>query len=91
MHLNNHHEDTLSAILNHPVSHNIEWKDVVSLIAAVGDIEEKHDGKFLVKIGPESETIERPRGKDIDTQQIVDLRRMFSNAGYETKQPGKEV
>ena len=31
----------------------------------------------------ETETIERPRNKDIDTELVVDLRRMLRNAGYE--------
>jgi hypothetical protein len=89
--LNNHHLDTLTAILSHPVNHNIEWKDVLSLLEAVGKVQLKHDGKYSVKIGEEQEVFERPRGKDIDTQQVVDLRRMLSNAGYSPKQAGTEI
>ena len=58
---------------------------------AVGEAQQKHDGKYTVKIGQERETFERPRGKDIDTQQVVDLRRMLSNAGYEASQSPKET
>ena len=32
-------------------------------------------------IGPETEVFERPRGKDIDVQMVVDLRRMLTAAG----------
>jgi hypothetical protein len=35
-----------------------------------------------VTLGPETETFERPSDKDIDSQQVVDLRRMLRNAGY---------
>jgi hypothetical protein len=90
-HLNNHHLDTLTSIFSHPVSHNITWASVESLLGAVGTVEQRHDGKFKVSIGPETEIFERPRGKDIDTQQVVDLRRMLRNAGFEPQAPGKEV
>jgi hypothetical protein len=35
-----------------------------------------------VTLGAETETFERPNDKDIDAQQVVDLRRMLQNAGY---------
>jgi hypothetical protein len=82
VHLNNKHRETVTKILQHPVGHNIEWQAVHSLLEAVGTIEESHDGKFVVTLGGETETFERPRHKDIDPQQVVDLRRMLRNAGY---------
>lgn len=91
VHLNNHHTDTLTAIFDHAASGNIRWADVESLIGAVGTIEQRHDGRFKVQIGAETEIFDRPHGKDIDVQQIVDLRRMLSNAGYRPQKPGKEV
>jgi thiamine biosynthesis lipoprotein ApbE len=81
-HLNSSHRDTLSRILEHPAGHNVEWHDVLSLLEAVGSVEERHDGKFVVTVGTETEMLERPRDKDIDVQQVIDLRRMLSNAGY---------
>ncbi len=82
MHLNNHHRGTLLRIFQHPVSHNIEWRAVQSLLDVLGSVEEDHDGKFTVVLGPEVDTFERPRKKDISVQQVVDLRRMLSNAGF---------
>jgi hypothetical protein len=90
VHLNDHHRNTLLQIFRHPVSHNIEWRAVLSLLETVGTVEERHDGKWVVTLGSEAETFERPQHKDIDAQQAVDLRRMLSNAGYrpEAGQPG---
>jgi hypothetical protein len=82
-HLDNRHRDTLHQIFEHPVSHNIEWRTVVSLLEAVGTVTEHHDGKLAVKVGPELEFLKPPTGKDIDAQMVVDLRRMLSKAGYE--------
>jgi hypothetical protein len=81
-HLSGSHRDTLSQLLRHPISHNIEWPAVLSLLGAVGTVEERHDGKYLVTVGSESEVFERPLHKDIDTQTVVDLRRMLRTAGY---------
>ena len=91
VHLNNHHLNTLTAIFSHPTSHNIRWPDVISLLEYVGDVEERHDSKYKITLGPETEIFERPRHKDIDTQMVVDLRRMLHNAGVEPKTPGAEV
>ena len=80
-HLNNRHRDTLERIFSHPSSGNIEWRQVRSLLEAVGTITEELNGKLRVTLGPETEVLQPPGGKDIDRQMIVDLRRMLSNAG----------
>jgi hypothetical protein len=79
--LNNHHRDTLEKILGHPTSGNVEWRQVLSLLETVGDVTEEHNGKFKVTLGEETTVLHRPRGKDVDTQVIVDLRRMLTDAG----------
>ncbi len=80
--LNNHHRDTLEQIFSHPSSGNIEWRQVLSLLEAVGTATEEHNGKFKVVLGPSTEVLSKPNGKDIDQQMIVDLRRMLTQAGY---------
>jgi hypothetical protein len=81
-HLNNHHLDTLEKIFSHPASGNIEWRSVLSLLETTGSVTAEHNGKLKVSLGPETEVIEPPRGKDVDVQLIVDLRRMLEQAGY---------
>jgi hypothetical protein len=81
-HLNSHHRTTLQKILQHPAGHNIEWHDVVSLLRAVGTVVEHHDGKVAVTVGSETGFFDVPAHKDIDTQTVVDLRRMLVAAGY---------
>jgi len=95
-HLNNHHRDTLVSLFQHPASHNIDWKAVVSLMDVVGSVEEMSDGKIRAVIGGEQIVITRPRGKDIDVQVVVDLRRLLTQAGYapvahDAIDKGKEV
>lgn len=80
--LDHRHRDTLRQIFQHPASHNIEWRAVMSLLEAVGQVAIRHDGKVAVKLGSSQEFFDPPVGKDIDTQLVVDLRRMLSMAGY---------
>ncbi len=80
-HLDHHHRRTAEAILSHPVSHNIEWRDVLSLLEAVGEVKEEHNGKFKVDLGGETATLHRPSGKDVGEEMVVDLRRMLAAAG----------
>jgi hypothetical protein len=81
-HLNNHHRDTIEKIFAHPASHNIEWRQVLSLLEAIGTATEEHNGKVTVTVGPEREVFRSPHGKDVDVQMVVDLRRMLTQAGY---------
>ena len=89
-HLSNHHRSTLRQLFEHPVSHNIEWRAVVSLLDAVGSVVEHHDGKVAVTIGSQAAFLDPPAHKDIDTQTVVDLRRMLSAAGYGPEEAARE-
>ena len=81
--LNNHHRVTLEKIFNHPLSGNVEWRQVLSLLAAVGTTTQEPDGKVKVELGGQTEVLQPPDDKDLDRQLIVDLRRMLTNAGLE--------
>ncbi|MDP9189855.1 MAG: type II toxin-antitoxin system HicA family toxin [Actinomycetota bacterium] len=80
-HLSGHHRKTLEHIFTHPTSGNLEWRRVLSLLEAVGAVTEERNGKYKVQIGPETEVIHKPRGKDVDKELIADLRRMLTQAG----------
>jgi hypothetical protein len=83
--LDAHHQATLDKILGHPVSHNIQWHDVLSLLEGVGTVTKEHDGRFKVTLGSETQTFDAPPHHDIDEQQVIDLRRMLKGAGLESK------
>jgi hypothetical protein len=79
--LDGHHRATVEKIFNHPVSHNIQWHDVLSLLRDVGTVDEGSDGRYAVTLGSETQTFDAPRHSDMNEQQIVDLRRMLREAG----------
>lgn len=80
-HLSSHHRDTLGRIFSHPPSRNIEWREVLSLLEAIGTVTHEHNGKLRVTVGPETEVFPAAQGKDVEIQIVVDLRRMLKQAG----------
>ena len=81
-HLSNRHRDTLERIFARPSSTNIEWRQVVSLLEAIGTVSHEPNGKLRVSLGPETEVLSAPHGKDVGVQMAVDLRRMLTRAGF---------
>ena len=80
-HLSHHYRQTVEKIFGHPASGNIEWRQVLSLLERVGTTTEEHNGKVKVTLGSETLILHPPRGKDIDTQMVVDLRHLLTEAG----------
>ena len=78
-----HHRDTLMQLFTEPPNRNVEWRRVVSLLEAVGEVTTEKNGKLVVTVGQETSVFHPPHDKDVDVQTIVDLRRMLRNAGYE--------
>jgi hypothetical protein len=81
--LNHHHRVTLEKIFRHPLSGNVEWRQVLSLLEAVGTTTQEPNGKVIVELGGETKVLQPPHDKDVDRQLIVDLRRMLTNAGIQ--------
>ena len=79
--LSAHHRKTLEMLLDHHGHANVEWKDVISLLEQVADVEEEHNGKFKVKLGDELLFLTRPKHKDVDQQTLVDVRKALESAG----------
>jgi hypothetical protein len=85
--LDGHHRSTVERIFNHPIGHNIQWHDVLSLLQSVGNVVEEPSGRYTVTLGSETETFDAPRHRDIDEQQVIDLRRMLRSAGITPASP----
>jgi hypothetical protein len=75
------HRDTVEQIFARPTSGNVEWRRVRSLLDNIATVSEEHNGKLRITLGDETNVLEPPHGKDVDTQMLVDLRRMLGRAG----------
>jgi hypothetical protein len=81
--LNHHHRVTLEKLFSHPLSGNLEWRQVRSLLEAVATTTQEPNGKIQVELGGKTEVFQPPVDKDLERQLIVDLHRMLTNAGFE--------
>ena len=82
-HLNHKQLDALKRVYAHPVAHNLTWHEVRTLLDAVGEVEEKHNGSWRITIGGQPEVFHSNHGKELTTEQVMDLRRMLTAAGLE--------
>jgi hypothetical protein len=81
-HLSNRHRETIERVFSRPSSRNVEWREVISLLETVGTVTHEHNGKLKVSLGPETEVLPAPHGKDVEVKTMVDLRRMLKQAGF---------
>jgi hypothetical protein len=81
-HLSGHHRDTVRKIMQHPTSHNIEWHDVLSLLRAIGTLEQHRDNKVEVQVGSQTAFLDMPAHKDVEAETVVALRHLLGGAGY---------
>lgn len=82
-HLNHKQLDALKKVYAHPVAHNLTWHEVRTLLDAVGEVEEKHNGSWRITIAGQPEVFDPNHGKDLTVEQVIDLRRMLTAAGLE--------
>src|SRR4030095_9547563 len=79
--LNSHQRNTLRKIFLHPAGHIIECRAVVSLLEAIGSVEEHRDSKIAVTVGSQTRFFDIPSHKDIDTDTLVHLGHMLAPPG----------
>ncbi len=80
-HLTGRHQDTLRHVLAHPLSHNVEWHSLVSLLREVGSVEE-HGEVVTIEAGGQRIVLTKPRGKDVEADDLVEVRRLLEDLGY---------
>jgi hypothetical protein len=82
-HLNHKQLNALTRVFAHPVSHDMSWHDVRTLLDAVGEVDEQHNGSWKITIAGQAEVFDPNHGKDLTVQQVIDLRHMLTAAGLE--------
>jgi len=81
-HLKGRHQHTYDAIFRHPAAHNLEWHDVRSLLDAVGDVAEGHNGSLQVTRNGQVVTLHAPKHKDVATvEDLLAIRRFLDQSG----------
>ena len=77
-----HHRETLRRLFAHPLSHNIEWHDVVSLLREVAIVKERKDGKLEITATDRTFVLVKPRDKDVSVDELIEVRHLLEALGY---------
>jgi hypothetical protein len=84
---------TLDGLFRHPLSHNLEWSDVIALFSKLGSVEHKSNNEVAFAIGGEHHLLRTSHGKDLPADDVVALRHMLTRAGWspETAKPTPDM
>ena len=75
------HQSTYDAVFSHPISHNLQWRDVHAMLIAVADVSEDHNGRFKFTRSGQSLTLKVPQNKDIlDADTVMRIRQFLTKS-----------
>jgi len=81
---------TYNTIFQHPVSHNLEWRHVRTLLATLGEITEEPNGNSKVARNGHVLVLHPPRTKDVaETDELMALRHFLEQS--EPTPPGTDA
>jgi hypothetical protein len=83
------HLRTLDTIFRHPTAHNLEWRDVLSLMERIATVRRDGDNKWGFTIGAEHYQLHKPHTKDLTSSEVGDLRHFLQRAGCSPEQPSE--
>ncbi len=79
--LEGHHRKTYDAIFRHPMAHNLEWHDVRSLLNALAEVVEKHNGAIEVTRNGQAMTLHTPKHKDLaSVEELLEIRHFLDRS-----------
>lgn len=77
------HERTLALLFEHPMSHNIEWKDVVRLLQTIGVVREGGHDTTHATVNGHTVMLHHTHEKTLTGDQVMQLRHFLRGAGIE--------
>ncbi len=90
LHLSHAHQTTYDAILGHPAPHNLHWREVRSLLGAIGEVSEAPNGHIKVTRNGHTLTLHATGHKDVGTVDQIKKVREFLERSGEGGAPAKE-
>ncbi|WP_254509002.1 hypothetical protein [Anatilimnocola floriformis] len=86
--LEKHDRHTYEAIFRHPAAHNLQWRDVKSLLEVVAEVSEGHNGSLHLARNGHSIILNAPKHKDVATvEDLLAIRRFLEQLGDDKAPP----
>lgn len=75
------HLRTYNTIFQHPLSHNLDWREVHSLFKHLGEIEDQPNGNLKVTRNGQTLVLHRPSTKDVaEADEVMTLRHFLEKS-----------
>jgi hypothetical protein len=84
------HQKTYHHIFQHPIPHNLQWREVWSMLNAMVDATAAEDEKGNLKVTRNGQmlVLHRPRGKDLaDKKELMQVRHFLERSGIPVPAP----
>lgn len=79
--LSGSHLRTYNAIFQHPVSHNLEWREVRTLFEHIAEVAEQPNGNVKVTRNGQSLVLRTPRTKDVsEISELMEIRHFIERS-----------
>jgi hypothetical protein len=91
-HLSGAHQKTHQHIFQHPMPHNLQWRDVWAMLNAMKDATTVEDDKGELKVTRNGQMLilHRPRGKDLaDKKELMQIRHFLERSGVPVAAPAE--
>ncbi len=82
--LSSTHQKTYDHLFQHPMAHNLQWREVWSMLSAMPDVQAVDDSNGILKVTRNGHTLvlHRPRGKDLaDREELMQIRHFLEDSG----------
>ena len=82
--LSGNHQKIYQRVFEHPMAHNLQWREVWSMLTAMTDAKAVEDDKGNLKVTRNGQTLmlHRPRGKDLaDKRELMQVRHFLERSG----------
>jgi hypothetical protein len=77
------HEKVYHRLFQHPMPHNLQWREVWAMLEAIADVKTAEDDKGNLKLARNGQTLvlHRPRGKDLaDKKELMQIRHFLERS-----------
>jgi hypothetical protein len=79
--LSGSHQRTFDRIFQHPISHNLEWRDVHALLGEWGKVEKEHNGNLRVTRNGQTLVLHPTSKKDVtEMDEVMALRHFLEKS-----------
>jgi hypothetical protein len=84
------HQKVYQQIFKHPMPHNLQWREVWSMLSSIKDADAVEDENGNMKVTRNGQTLvlHRPRGKDLaDKKELMHVRHFLERSGVPVSPP----